>query len=273
MQTSHFLPPHACKILWVNPIGFDGYDKPIGDLLATIKNPATEIELVSLNMAATPTHLENRTYEALIIGDMVRLARYASQHDFDAMIIGCFYDPALEDAREISGNTVIVAPCQASVQIMANLCNRFSVIVGQQSWVDQMEGRIRHYGYDHQLVSMRPLGLRVDEFQHDTACTEQRILDEARAAVEEDHAEGLILGCTIEFGFFQEVQKAVGVPVIDAVFASFKQAEYLGGLARQFGWNPSRRWSCTPPAEAELEQFGVFKDPPPIGNKITYPAG
>jgi allantoin racemase len=108
------------------------------------------------------------------------------------------------------------------------------------------------------------LGIGVDEFQRDHSATRSRIIEEARRAVEEDHAEAIILGCTIEFGFFAEVQREVGVPVIDAVVAPFKQAEHLARLKRQFGWAPSRVWSCEPPPEAELRKFGLFQTPPAL---------
>ncbi len=257
------------RVMWVNPVGYADYDRPIADLLGQIKDPRTEIELVSLAQDTCTTHLEYRAYEALVMGDMIRVTRHAAEAGFDALVIGCFYDLALEDARQISGDMVVTAPCQSAVQIITNLCNRFSVIVGQQFWIEQMTDRVRYYGQGDRLASMVPVNLGVDEFQVDTACTEQRILDAAHKAVNEDHAEGLILGCTLEFGFFQEIQKQVGVPVIDAVFSSFKMAEYLGGLKRQMGWKTSRKGSMTPPPEAELQKFRIFQAPAPVGNRIT----
>jgi allantoin racemase len=107
----------------------------------------------------------------------------------------------------------------------------------------------------------------VNDFQADHCFTRERIMQEARRAVEEDHAEAIILGCTCEFGFFEEIQREVGVPVIDAVVAPFKQAEHLARMKRQFGWVPSRLWSCEPPPEEELRRFGLFQKPPAL-NRI-----
>jgi allantoin racemase len=259
------------RIMWVNPVGFADFDAPIADWLAKAKHPGTNVELVSLHQQRFTKHLEYRVYEALVMGDLMHVARYAAQHRFDALVSGCFYDPGLEHARTIAGGMIVVAPCQAAVQIMTSLCNRFSVIVGQQFWIEQMTERIHNYGQGHRLASMRPVNLGVDDFQKDRARTEQRLLDAARRAVEEDHAEGLILGCTLQLDFFQEIQKALAVPVIDAVLAAFKCAEYLGGLKQRFGWAQSNRWSMTQPPEHELRQFGVFDVPPPIGNRIRIP--
>lgn len=255
-------------VRWVNPVGISTYDAPIGQLLHSIKNPHTTVEVVSFDMNPSPTNLEYRTYESLIHERTVSMARDAAQSNVDAMIIGCFYDPALEAAREISGNAVVVGPCGACLQVAANLSNRFSIIVGREKWIEQMTERVRYYGMKSRLASMRPLGLGVNDFQRDTALTRQRIIEEARRAVQEDRAESIILGCTIEYGFFQEVQDAVGVPVIDAVIAPFKLAEHMAQMKQQFNWTPSRVWSCEPPPEEQIKEFGLFQGHVPIGNRI-----
>jgi allantoin racemase len=258
----------SVTVRWVNPAGHDEWDAPIAQFLHAVKEPSTTVELVSLALDPTPRHLEYRTYESMIVDRTVAIARDSATSGIDAMVIGCFYDPGLEAAREISGETVVVAPCQASVQIAMNLANRFSVIVGRHKWIEQMTERVRTYGLIDHLASMRAVGMGVEEFQKKPEVTRQRIIDAAKRAVEEDHAEAIILGCTMEFGFFTEVQKEVGVPVIDPVLASFKMAESLAKLKKQFSWTPSRIWSCEPPSEEEIERFGLFKGPSPIGNLL-----
>lgn len=259
----------ATKILWVNPLGKDGHDQPMADYMATIKSLETRVDVMSFRMSATPNHLEYRTYEALTIGDTVRTARHAAQNNYDAMVIGCFYDPGLEDAREISADTIVVAPCQASVQIAANLCNRFSVIVGRDKWVEQMTERVNTYGYGSRLASMRSIDIGAYHLQDDCELTVSRILDAGRKAIEEDKAEALILGCTCNFGLFEIVQKELGIPVIDPICAALKTAEHLADLKRRFNWTPSRVGSCEPPPEEELAAFGLFNDEAFIGNKVS----
>jgi allantoin racemase len=56
-----------------------------------------------------------------------------------------------------------------------------------------------------------------------------------------------ILGCTAEYGFHETMQAELGVPVIDAVLAPFKMAEFLAETARRFGWYPSRKWGSEAP--------------------------
>jgi allantoin racemase len=106
---------------------------------------------------------------------------------------------------------------------------------------------------------MRPVELGVHDFQADHERTCERLLGEGRKAVREDGAEVIILGCTAEYGFHQQMQAELGVPVIDAVLAPFKYAEFLAEMAQQFGWFPSRVWGSEPPPEEEVKAWGLFR--------------
>jgi allantoin racemase len=109
----------------------------------------------------------------------------------------------------------------------------------------------------------------VHEFQADHDLTCDRLLTVGRKAVEEDGAEVLILGCTAEYGFNQQMQDELGVPVIDAVTAPFKYAELLAETAERFGWYPSRKWGSEAPPREELEEWGLFDQPAPVGARLN----
>ncbi|MDE0157482.1 MAG: aspartate/glutamate racemase family protein [Gammaproteobacteria bacterium] len=257
------------KIMWINPLGRPDDDEAIAALIKGIKSTETEVEVVSLDTSPSPIDLEYRTYEALFYTDIIHLVRYAANNHYDAAVLGCFYDPIIADAREISGEMIVIGPCQASIQIMANLCNRFSVIVGSQKEVNQMHDNIHQYGYGRQLASIRAMNLTTTDFLHNKQITEQAMLQHAGEAVKHDFAEGIILGCTLESGYHRKLQEQLDVPVVDCVYAAYKTAEHLAVLKNRFGWKPSRKWSCAPPPEKSIEEFGLFQDEPPIGNRIT----
>lgn len=257
------------RILWVNTVGWDAYDQPIADVLASIKAPDTEVEVVSLRLDGLLTHVEYRAYEALTYPAIVHLAHDAGRRGVDAMVVGCFYDPAVKEAREVSGPMHVIGPMLAAVQLATTIANRFSVLVTRSKCIDQMTDRIREYGAHHRLASMRPLKIGVESLQADPGATGRAIIDEGRRAVEEDGAEALLLGCTCEFGFHEEAQRILGVPVIDAVTAPFKLAEHLATLKQQQHWLPSRVGSCEPPPDAEVERFGLFRGPVTVGNRIV----
>ncbi|WP_206019782.1 aspartate/glutamate racemase family protein [Pseudomaricurvus alkylphenolicus] len=257
------------SILWINPIGVGDYDFPIAEYIHTIKQQDVAVEVVSLALSPTPHHLEYRTYEALVAGDIIKATRYGAENHFDAIVIGCFYDPSLEAAREISGSSVVVAPCQASLQLAEHLSNKFSIIVGQAKWIEQMSERVSAYGCDSKLASMRSIDISVPELQRDCRLTEDRIILAGKRAIEEDGAEALVLGCTCTFGLYERVQQELGVPVIDPICAAYKWAETMVELKHRFDWSPSRQGSMAPPDEQELKSFGLFQTQDLVGHRVV----
>ena len=244
------------KVLWINPIGTDAFDADVRNILNAVKQDKTHVDVVSLP-TDRPKHLEYHAYEGLVVGDIVRLTRQAADI-YDAIVIGCFYDVGLREAREVSGGSIVTAPCQSATAIASNLGNTFSVLVGRRKWITKMRENIHAYGHGHRLVSMRSLDLGVHDFQADHNRTCDRLLTEGRKAVQEDGAEVIILGCTAEYGFHETMQNALGVPVIDAVLSPFKYAEFLADLANRFDWRPSRMWGSEAPPEAELTSWNLF---------------
>lgn len=90
--------------------------------------------------------------------DLIKAVRQAATENFDALVIGCFYDTALYDAREISGDMIVIAPCHSSIEIALTVSNQFSVIIGKQKWMNQIKKSITEYGYSEKLAK-RPLNL------------------------------------------------------------------------------------------------------------------
>ncbi|MDE0680379.1 MAG: aspartate/glutamate racemase family protein [Gammaproteobacteria bacterium] len=269
------------KIMYLNPAGYSSDNQMFADMAKTYKYPGTAVDIVSFNPATVPpkmTDLEFRSYEALIIADTVKAARQAAKDGYDAMVIGCFYDPALLDAREISGDTVIVGPCQASISQALTIANNFSIIIGEDKWFDQMRDTVYQYGYRDKLASFESVGLRVEDFQTNPERTASLMKSAGWRAYVERHAESIILGCTMEIGFYSELQQFLteeaggrNVPVIDCSIASLKAAEDAA-LRSQIGWTNSRAWGMEPPSEEELAKFEIFQDDYQFGNIIHVPA-
>ena len=262
------------KILYLNVTQKTGAETAaFVDMARRHKLPGTEVHIASLPEAdGRFRNAEYRSYEAIMTRGVVRAARAAAHEGFDALAIGCFYDIALHDAREISGDMIVSASCEASCEIAASLANRFGVIVGRRKWVHQMEAIVRSYGHEHRLTGFYPVDIGVVDFQKNHAETARRLIAAGRMAVAQDYAEALILGCTMEMGFYKEVEQALDVPVIDVAIAALKRAEYGALLKRQCGWKPSRKWSCEAPPEDEIASFGCFPDGEALGPRIIVNA-
>jgi len=256
------------KILWINPVTTPIYNKPFADMIASVKSPHVEVHVTSLDLPGMNlTNLECRVNEAAITQPVLHVAHYAGKNGFDGYAIPCFYDTALKEAREVSGDMIVSAPCEASLIAITGICHRFSVIIGVGKWQVQMEDAIRGYGYGNRIVSFETIGLHVDEFHINSEETKRRMRGAVEKAVKAG-AEGIILGCTIEFGFYSTLQEEYGIPVIDAAFACYVDVERKAMNKVQFGWKPSRIGSMEPPSEKDLETSGIYAGPLPVNKDI-----
>ncbi|MDI3480998.1 MAG: hypothetical protein PWQ97_653 [Tepidanaerobacteraceae bacterium] len=243
------------KIMWINPVGTDIFDKPILNMLNDVKQPCTQVEVVSLKKG--PLHLDYRYYEALVVPDILNIIKSAEKQGYDAAIIGCFYDLGLKEAREIAEKMIITAPAEACMHIAATMGHRFSIITGREKNIPQMMDNVVLSGMKDKLASFKPLGLGVHDYHKDENMVVQRLKEKAKEAVEKDGAEVVVLGCTIQFGFFKELQEYVGVPVIDAVLAPFKYAEFLVELKDRFGWLHSKKNAFEAPPASEITAWNL----------------
>ena len=265
-------------VLYLNPIGISAYDDTFVNMIKTYREPDTHAYVASLDPEVVPpgmTDLEFRVYESCIINETVKAAVYADDHGLDAMVIGCFYDPALEDCREISNGPVIIAPCQAAISTALNLANTYSVIIGEWKWENQMKDTICRYGYDSQLVSFEALGLRVEDFHQNPDVTRQKLLQAAKQAADK-RAEAIVLGCTLEVGFYKDIQdyltsQGYAIPVIDCSIAAFKVAENAARMKRVVGISTGNSWGMAAPTRDELKKFGVLQVPIKFGNFSEIP--
>lgn len=249
------------RILWINPGKAPaGLNREFQEILEQEKRPDTQVEVVSTGRG--PGDLEYRYYEALVIPDVLHRIVKAEKEGFDAAVIGCFYDPGLQVAREVA-SIVVTAPGEASMLLAATYGHKFSIIVGRKKWIPQMMENVTLYGMRDKLTSFRSIDLPVREMRADEGETAKRIKEAAKRAVEEDGAEVIILGCTMEYGLYQEVQEELGVPVIDPVLAAFKYAEFLAELKKRYGWAQSKIGGYeSPPAEQILgwklqDEYGI----------------
>jgi len=244
------------KLLYITPVvsELDDFKKRY---LSQFKNPETELEVIS--MTEGPRHLEYYSYGSLVVPNILKLIKKAEKEKYDAAIIGCFYDPGLRESREIAEKLIVTAPAEASMHIAMTLGQRFSIIVGRTKWIPLVRENVIKYGFQDHLASFQSIGMGVLEFQIDPKETKKRILNVAVKTIEQDGAEVIILGCTAQFGFYQELQSVLGVPVIDVSLAALNYAEFLVDLRIKHGWYFNKKNEYQSPPLKEIKAWKLSK--------------
>ena len=241
------------RILWIDPASEAAFDPRMARELRREASACTRVDVGALP-GSGPHHLEWNALEAVVAGPVMGVVRWAAEvARYDAAVIGCFYDPFLRGARELSGTMAVTAPMEACLHIAATLGDRFTILVGRRKWIPEMHERVVSYGLTERLASFRVLELGVDDLMASPDAALRRITDESCRAVAEDGADVVVLGCTVEFGCYRRVQTEVGVPVIDALVAPLRYAEFLCSVGADHGWVTSRAGGLQslPPRELE----------------------
>jgi allantoin racemase len=249
------------NILYLAPLKVSGPSSARASMSGTLHSGNS---LATLGFTRGPRHLEYHYYETIVLQDLLHTVIEAERDGYDAVVIGCFYDLGLQEAREVSERMVVTAPCESSLLLAGSLGHTFSIIVGRRKWVPQMHDNVRRYGMDSRLASFRTIDLGVPQYHEDETETARRFHDVGRKAVEGDGAEVIILGCTASAGFYQELQQALGVPVIDSALAAVKHAEYLADLRDRFGWSHSKVGGWESPPTHEIDAWGLREQYEPV---------
>ena len=91
------------KIMYLSPVAVDSLDGLFEEMVKDTKDPGTEVHITSLkNNQGSFSHVEFRSYEAMATPGIINATVCAAKEGFDALAIGCFYDTALHDSRELS---------------------------------------------------------------------------------------------------------------------------------------------------------------------------
>ena len=188
--------------------------------------PGTEVQVVDVQSG--PASIESAYEEMLAIPPTLDLIMDCERDGYDAVIIGCFGDPGIEAARELVSIPVL-GPCESSMLLAASLGHKFSVLTIFDSLIAGQEHLASRVGVREKLASVRATGIPVLELMKDPPATKARLIDVARACVEEDRADAFLFGCmTMSFlDMGDEISAEVGAPAVNAGKAALKHAETL----------------------------------------------
>mmetsp|Transcript_15741 Transcript_15741/g.22804 ORF Transcript_15741/g.22804 Transcript_15741/m.22804 type:complete len:262 (+) Transcript_15741:13-798(+) len=254
------------QILYLNPVGTSSFNRSFFDFIQNVKSPVSKVSVASFNSQSMPPNLQHLSLDCYVQKDTLGALKYAEDHNYDALAIGCFADTGLKPCRELSSSVLVTSSCEASVYIASSLGNKIGIITGSYAWWDKVfKKNFVEMGLLHKVCSVKGIGNGEKELQEDPQ-TLPKIIAKAKQAVQEG-AEVVVLGCTMQFGYYERVQEEIGVPVIDPVASLIKYTEMLISCKKNFGWSTSNVGSLEPPEKEDLKSWGLFSSEF-IGNLI-----
>lgn len=192
-------------------------------MLKAAVSAGTEISVDCIKKG--PDELDCNTDEAFAAAEMVKEAIKAEKDGFDAIVIYCFSDVGIDAMRE-NVKIPVIGPGAVSLAAASMLCNRITVLTSESINIPRTYRRLmKNEIAREKMVSVRALDIPIGELRTNPQATEYYLKEVCRKAIDEDHADGIILGCLGMAGYGEKVEKELPVKVIDPAFLAVAYAE------------------------------------------------
>lgn len=158
-------------------------------------------------------------------------AALASPHPApDAVLIGCFGDPALLALREASAAPVTGLAEAAFIEAAAH--GRFAVVTGGERWRPMLQRLAHTLGVGDPLAGVVTVNATGAELLADPIAARALLARTCQQAVQDLGVQAVVLGGAGLAGMAADIQPRVTVPVIDSVLAGVRHALRLAALPR-----------------------------------------
>ncbi|WP_020498744.1 aspartate/glutamate racemase family protein [Sciscionella marina] len=211
------------RIVVVNVNTSEAVTEAIGAQARAVASPDTEILAVTPFFG--PESVEGN-FESYLAAVAVLDRVTAIGEPFDAVVQAGFGEHGKEGLAELLDEPVVDIT-EAAAHLACLLGHRYSVITSLDRAVPQIADRLALAGLDGRCASVRAIGLPVLELEADPERARERITEEAAAALAEDRAEVICLGCAGMSGLAERITAATGAPTVDGVAAAVGLAEAL----------------------------------------------
>src|SRR5258708_36600882 len=113
------------------------------------------------------------------------------------------------------------------------IARSWSVVTTLQRSVPVIEDRLRLAGVAERCASVRASGMSTLEIDANPQRAIRGIIEEARIAVTQDHAEAICLGCAGMAGLEEAITTELGVPVVDGIGAAVRLPAHVSRPGRR----------------------------------------
>lgn len=260
------------RIAFINPFGTDAYDRIIEDTLAPLAMDGTDLEI--RNLIGAPENIDyfwpKHLLEVAVFEECLRL----EDEGFDAVVVGCCYDPGVRVARELV-DLPVVGPLEAALNMASYFGHRATIVTDHHKAVPYIEDMVRLYGQQN-VRNVRCIDWWVTEMvgaPSEVAADAARV---ATSALEEDDADLVVLGCTIIAACLTQHTRATGdyadVPVVNPNLLALKSAEMLADLHQRGEYRISRRGYYEKQTARDPEEFARIRREFRLARDVAEPA-
>ena len=209
------------KLLLLNPNTHEPMTRDMESQGRRYARPGTEIEGITARFGAPS--VEGYWEEQYAIFSFLETIA-ARGSDCDGIILSCYGDPGIGAAREMSPVPVL-GIAEASMHFACVVAYKFSIVTLLPRMIPFIADMVKLHGFESRCASIRATSSSVLGPECDPEGSQRDLVAEARAAIAEDGAEAICLGCGGLSRLYDALCKSLEVPVIDGIPAAVKIME------------------------------------------------
>ena len=172
-----------------------------------------------------PVSIESNSDEVLAGEYLLRQAIRAEQAGFHAVVVYCFSDLGIHALRE-NLTIPVVGPGALTIATADLLSVRFTVVTTAEKNLPRTLRRLQGNAVcRNKMVAVRPMNIPVEDLRKDETVTKRYLENVCRQAIEVDGADTVLLGCLGFAGYGLELQKELGITILDPATLSLAYAE------------------------------------------------
>lgn len=225
------MTPDGRHLLIINPNTTVAMTEKIGEAARAAAGPGTRI--TAINPKHGPAAIQGADDGAAALPGLYALVEEVleGRERYDALIIACFDDTGLWTLKE-KLRIPVVGIGEAAYHAAALLASRFSVVTTLSVSVPVLEENLDRTGLRHRCGKVRASEVPVLELEEASPSAVNKIRAEIEAALHEDRAGAIALGCAGMADLAHALSAEFGIPVVDGVAAAVRLAEVVLDMGR-----------------------------------------
>jgi Asp/Glu/hydantoin racemase len=226
------------RILVINPNTAKATAEQMEEECRKIASPGTQVDATYIKEKPGFSSYKVFCYVDLAICTVETIKiGWQKRNDYDGIIVAGFSDVGIDALKEIL-DIPVLGIAEASYHVAALLGHRFAVLTGTTKWTPPKHDYVKALGVESKACCFRSYSEWDDNDSPEAL--KQKLIDVSRKSMEEDGAEVIILGGGPLVGYGKQLEKEIGIPVIDPTICALKMME--GFIDVGYTQSKASRW-------------------------------
>lgn len=249
----------SIRINFINPFGTTAYNDLIRETLVPYAAPGTELTVT--NTTDVPENIDYYYNKHIVELAVMEEVMRAEEAGFDAVIVGCCYDPGVRVARELV-DIPVIGPLEASMQMAPYYGHDYVVVTDHHKAVPYLRDLVLLYGGTN-CRGVSCINWWVTDMIRDTAGVARDAQAAVKKVLEATGAEAAILGCTIIAAatekWLRDQRAARDLTMLNPNIMALKMAESTAHLKASGIYNINRAGYYQKPQQRDANEFAMVR--------------